>query len=205
MERPMTAVPMTVQAHRESEDAVLVLDVANSLAQLLEFAGKEIDDDHEAAKATIARASSLLRVELDRMAAPASERAVAGQLAGWQARRVRRFVDERLDQVIHIEDLAKVAQRSAAYFCRAFKRTFGETPHSYIVRRRLDKAETLMLTSDLPLSHIAVRCGFTDQAHLCKLFRQQYAQSPAAWRRQRTEIGARKTGRDVGPFVAETC
>ena len=46
-----------------------------------------------------------------------------------------------------------------------------------------------MLTSDLALSHIAIRCGFTDQAHLCKLFRQQYAplKPAAAWRQQRTE------------------
>jgi AraC-like DNA-binding protein len=49
-----------------------------------------------------------------------------------------------------------------------------------------------MLTSDLSLSDIALRCGFTDQAHLCKLFRRRYAQTPAAWRRERTEMDSRK-------------
>jgi transcriptional regulator GlxA family with amidase domain len=59
----------------------------------------------------------------------------------------------------------------------------------------LNKAEMLMLTSSLSLSDIAIRCGFADQAHLCKLFRQQYAQSPAAWRGERTNIRRHGTDR----------
>jgi AraC family transcriptional regulator len=176
-----------------------------SLATLLDSARQKLDGDQEAAKALLTRATSLLRVAIDRRAAGGEAEKSGGGLAGWQARRLAVFIDARLDKPIRLNELSEVSRLSTAYFCRAFKRTFGETPHSYIVRRRLDKAETLMLTSDLPLSHIAVRCGFTDQAHLCKLFRQQYAQSPAAWRRQRTEVGVRKTGQDARPFAAETC
>ena len=176
-----------------------------SLATLLDTARQKFDGDHEAAKDLLIRATSLLRVAIDRRAAGSEAEKGGGGLAGWQARRLVVFIDARLDQSIRLNELSEVSKLSTAYFCRAFKRTFGETPHSYVVRRRLDKAETLMLTSDLPLSHIAIRCGFTDQAHLCKLFRAQYAQSPAAWRRQRTEVGARRTRQDAGPFVAETC
>ena len=176
-----------------------------SLATLLDAARQKLDGDHEAAKVLLTRATSLLRVAIDRRAMGGDAQRAGGGLAGWQARRLVVFIDARLDQPIRLNELSEVSKLSTAYFCRAFKRTFGETPHSYIVRRRLDKAETLMLTSDLPLSHIAIRCGFTDQAHLCKLFRQQYAHSPAAWRRQRTEVCARKTGQDIEPFVAETC
>jgi AraC family transcriptional regulator len=176
-----------------------------SLANLLDTARQKLDGDHEAAKVLLSRATSLLRVAIDRQGAGDEAEKVGGGLAGWQSRRLIVFIDARLDKPIRLNELSEVSRLSTAYFCRAFKRTFGETPHSYIVRRRLDKAETLMLTSDLPLSHIAIRCGFTDQAHLCKLFRQQYAQSPAAWRRQRTEIGSRKIARDVGPFVPEIC
>jgi AraC-like DNA-binding protein len=174
-----------------------------SLATLLDTACQKLDGDHEGAKLLLTRATSLLRVEIDRRAAGGDAHKTGGGLAGWQARRLVVFIDARLDQPIRLNELSKVSKLSTAYFCRAFKRTFGETPHSYVVRRRLDKAETLMLTSDLPLSHIAIQCGFTDQAHLCKLFRQQYAQSPAAWRRQRTEAGTRRTGQDAVPFVAE--
>jgi AraC family transcriptional regulator len=176
-----------------------------SLATLLNTAREKLDGDHEAAKLLLTRATSLLRVAIDRREAGDEAEKGGGGLAGWQARRLVVFIDARLDQPIRLSELSEVSKLSTAYFCRSFKRTFGETPHSYIVRRRLDKAETLMLTSDLPLSQIAVRCGFTDQAHLCKLFRQQRAQSPAAWRRQRTDIGARKTGRDIGLFVTEAC
>jgi AraC family transcriptional regulator len=176
-----------------------------SLATLLDSAQQKLDGDHEAAKLLLTRATSLLRVAIDRRAVGDDAQKAGGGLAAWQARRLTVFIDARLDQPIRLNELSEVSKLSTAYFCRAFKRTFGETPHSYIVRRRLDRAETLMLTSDLALSHIAIRCGFTDQAHLCKLFRQQYAQSPAAWRRQRTETGARKTGRDVIPLAAETC
>jgi AraC family transcriptional regulator len=176
-----------------------------SLAKLLDGVRRELDSDHETAKALLTQATSLLRVEIDRQAVDEPDKTGRG-LAGWQARRLMVFIDARLDQRIRLKELSEISKLSTAYFCRAFKRTFNETPHSYIVRRRLNKAETLMLTSGLSLSDIAIRCGFTDQAHLCKLFRQQYAQSPAAWRRERTEIGGRKPRTDGrANYAIETC
>jgi AraC family transcriptional regulator len=163
-----------------------------SLAKLLDDARLELDGDQEAAKALLTRATSLVRVEIDRQAASDEPEKIGGGLASWQARRLTVFIDARLDRPIRLKELSEVSKLSTAYFCRAFKRTFNETPHSYIVLRRLNKAETLMLTSDFSLSDIAIRCGFADQAHLCKLFRQQYAQSPAVWRRERTEVCSRK-------------
>ncbi|HEX4712031.1 AraC family transcriptional regulator [Phenylobacterium sp.] len=183
----MTIVPMTNPANSDLDDIALVPDLADSLTQLLESARREIDENQEAAKASIARATSLLRVELERTTTAVTHDAAPGRLAGWQVNRLRTFIDNHLDGTIHITDLAKVARRSTAYFCRAFKRTFGETPHAYIVRRRLHRGRHLMLTTDLALSEIALSCGFTDQAHLCRLFRQTHNQSPAAWRRERCD------------------
>jgi AraC-like DNA-binding protein len=188
----MTVVPMSRLAYSDTEDVAIVPDLADSLALLLESARRDIDGDRQAAKTSIARATALLKVELERTTAAASQEAGPGQLAGWQVHRLRAFIDGHLDETIHITDLARVAQRSAAYFCRAFKRTFGETPHAYVVRRRLHRARHLMLTSDLALSEVALSCGFTDQAHLCRLFRQTHGQSPAVWRRERRE-GTRAT------------
>jgi|SRR5271163_2833184 len=168
-------------------------DLLPSLASLLESARKEFDADREAARALLGRATSLLRVEIDRRANEDESDRGGGGLAGWQIRRLMVFVDARLEKPIRLRELSEICKLSTAYFCRAFKRTFNETPHSYVVRRRLAKAETLMLTSDLLLSDIAFRCGFTDQAHLCKLFRQQYGGSPAAWRRQQTDSGKSKS------------
>jgi AraC family transcriptional regulator len=98
---------------------------------------------------------------------------------------VRAFIDKNLHRTICTRDLSAVARRSPAHFSRSFKLTFGETPHTYVVKRRLEKACLLMVTSSASLSEIALCAGFSDQAHLCKLFRQAFGQSPANWRRER--------------------
>jgi AraC-like DNA-binding protein len=72
---------------------------------------------------------------------------------------------------------------SSSHFSRAFKESYSETPHAHIVRRRIERAAKLMLTTDEPLSRIALACGLCDQAHLTKLFRRGTGQPPAAWRR----------------------
>jgi len=96
---------------------------------------------------------------------------------------VRTFIDRNLHRTIHTQDLSAVARRSPAHFSRSFKLTFGEPPHAYVVKRRLEKH--LMITSSASLSEIALSVGFSDQAHLCRLFRQAFGQSPASWRRER--------------------
>ena len=115
----------------------------------------------------------------------ASSGYIIGQLAGWQVKRVSRFIDENLTEPILLKDMSAVAQRSTAYFCRAFKRTFGRSPHAYLIDRRVKHAGDLMLRSDAPLSEIAQAAGFADQSHFCRHFRQVTGQTPAAWRRER--------------------
>ena len=162
--------------------------VANSLALLLEAAQSEIEHDREAAKTSLATASSILRSEIERRSTKGCR---TGGLAGWQIARVRSFIDENLHRTIHASDLSAVVQRSTAHFSRSFKHAFGEPPHAYIVRRRLEEACHLMLTSSASLSDIALSVGFVDQAHLSKQFRQAFAQSPAHWRRERGGSGPR--------------
>jgi AraC family transcriptional regulator len=157
--------------------------LANSLAHLLEVASREIERDREAAKASLATASSILQSEIERCSG--ARRSRTAGLAGWQVLRVRTFIDKNLHRTIHTHDLSLVARRSPAHFSRSFKLTFGEPPHAYVVKRRLEKACHLMITSSSPLSDIALSVGFSDQAHLCRLFRQAFGQSPAGWRRER--------------------
>lgn len=109
----------------------------------------------------------------------------SGGLAPWKIRRLRAFVEEHLSDPIRIPDLSDLVGLSVPHFSRAFRQSFDEPPHAYVTQRRLDRARSLMLTSDLALIEVAVSCGFSDQAHFCKVFRRETGRTPAAWRRER--------------------
>ncbi|MET4198668.1 AraC family transcriptional regulator [Bradyrhizobium sp. LA8.1] len=161
--------------------------IANSVAKLLETARRELGRDQEAAEASLATASHILQAEIERCSGANSP--TRGGLAAWQIVRVRAYIDSNLHRTIHIGDLSGIARRSKAHFSRKFKLAVGESPHAYVVRRRLERACHLMVTSAASLSEIALSVGFSDQAHLCRLFRQAFGQSPANWRRERSVPG----------------
>jgi AraC family transcriptional regulator len=136
--------------------------LANNVVELLETAKGELERDGEAAKASLATASSILQSEIERCSRAKGAR--PGALAAWQIARVRAFIDENLHRTIHARDLSAVAQRSTAHFSRSFKQAFGEPPHAYVVRRRLERARHLMITSSASLSEIALSVGFSASA-----------------------------------------
>jgi AraC family transcriptional regulator len=155
--------------------------LANNVFELLENAKRELERDGVAAKASLAAASSILQSEIERRSLTKGVR--PGALADWQMARVRAFIDENLHRTIHAKDLSAVARRSISHFSRSFKQAFGEPPRAYVVRKRLERACHLMITSSASLSEIALSVGFSDQTHLSKLFRQAFGQSPSSWRR----------------------
>jgi AraC-like DNA-binding protein len=156
---------------------------ANRLAELVQTASRELERDREAAKASLATASHILQAEIERCLG--ADGFARGGLAGWQVVRVCSYIDNNLHRTIHVRDLCQVARRSPAHFSRKFKVAVGESPHAYLMRRRLERACHLMLTRAASLSEIALSVGFSDQAHLCRLFRKAFGQSPASWRRER--------------------
>ena len=156
--------------------------VANSLVELLETARRELERDRELAKASLITASRILHAEIERCSG--ANGCPRRGLVAWQIARVQAYIDSNLHRTIHIRNLSAVARRSPAHFSRKFKLAFGESPHAYVVRRRLEKACHLMITSAVSLSEIALSVGFSDQAHLCRLFRTAFGQSPASWRRE---------------------
>jgi AraC family transcriptional regulator len=150
---------------------------------LLDTAASQLPRER-AARHFILEATSLLRKRIDSDAS----REVPdgrGRLLAWQARIVRDYIDAHITSSVLVADLSALIQRSEAHFSRSFKRSFGETPHAFVIRRRVELAAQYMLQSDASLSDIALKCGFTDQAHLCKHFRQSTGQPPGAWRRAR--------------------
>ena len=84
-----------------------------------------------------------------------------------------------------MRELAALLGLSASHFCRAFKCSFGASPRDYVVRRRIEVAQALMLTTSEPLSSIAVSCGMCDQQHFTHSFRRIVGETPSTWRRTR--------------------
>ena len=154
-----------------------------SVIGLLGKASQHLGHSREAAQSAIEEATSLLQEQVrPRSRTPAR---ASGGLLAWQVRKVRDYVDVHLTGRVLVSDLSAIVQLSNGHFSRAFKRTFGTSPHTFLLRRRLDLAARFMLESSASLTDIALRCGFTDQAHLCNQFRQVVGESPSAWRRAR--------------------
>ena len=159
-------------------------------AQLVEAACCARDGDSDAAQAYIAHAVALLKGQYSSKStiARSNERAPQldrGGLPGWQARRLTAHVDANLAEKISVAQLAMLVNFSGSHFCRAFKRTFGLSPHAWVIRRRMEMAQALMLTTSATLSEIAFSCGMVDQAHFTRCFRRVTGQTPYAWRRTR--------------------
>jgi AraC-like DNA-binding protein len=168
------------------------------VVNLLMSASSELEHSQEAAKTSIHRAASLLQAQ---MRYDGTERQDPSQaLLAWQMRLVERYIEEHLDQQILVANLSELIHLSEAHFSRAFRLAYSVPPHAYIVRRRLELAAQLMLAGREPLSEIALRCGFHDQAHLSKQFRQLTGETPAAWRRLRRRP-AKMDFRDGGHII----
>ena len=110
-----------------------------------------------------------------------------GGLAAWQLRRVLQFINENLDRSITVEDIAAIARQSESHFHRSFKRSLGTTVHLYVMSRRIEMAQQLMINTSEPLSKIALACGMCDQSHLTRWFTRLSGESPNQWRRSRLD------------------
>ncbi len=89
-----------------------------------------------------------------------------GGLSNRSAQRVQEFLDVNFSSKIAVAELAAVSGLSPSHFIQAFTKTFGEPPHKYLLRLRLDFAEKLLIESDLSIAEVAHLSGFSDQSHL---------------------------------------
>jgi AraC family transcriptional regulator len=161
------------------------LDDSQTLANLLATATVALDIDRRVTQQCIRRAAALLGIELSSGGCATTARPhLRGGLASWQAKRLRSYIEDKLDSTIRANDLAGVVRLSTSYFFRAFRKTFGETPIDYIMRRRMLRAQELMLKSQVSLAQVALECGMCDQAHFSRTFRRIVGTNPTVWRRQ---------------------
>jgi transcriptional regulator GlxA family with amidase domain len=164
-------------------------DWMHNVIALLDAAIGHLNQE-QAALGAILEASSLLRRQVDLRPVEGVANDAKERLLGWQARKVLDYIDRHITSRVLVADLCALVWRSEAHFSRSFRGTFGHSPHAFVVRRRVELAAKHMLETDMPLSDIALGCGFVDQAHLCKHFRAIIGETPAAWRRAKTAQGA---------------
>ena len=165
----------TVRGHMPDRSALVVV------SGFLETALRLWDEDRVLAKSKVTVAAALLH---DHAGGRPPTTAFGGSgLAPWQARKVKEFIEASLDVKIRLGDCARQARLSCNYFSYVFKTTFGTTVGQYIRDRRVARAKQIMLRSNEPLSHVALACGFADQAHYCRVFRDVVGVSPGVWRR----------------------
>jgi AraC family transcriptional regulator len=101
----------------------------------------------------------------------------------WQEQTAINAMPDDMSCGFELAEVATKCRMSVKRFRREFRRHTGQTPHGWLTHRRIARARDLLQTDDLPLSEIALRCGFSDQSHFTRVFAQVTGRTPGAWRR----------------------
>ncbi|QWW72581.1 helix-turn-helix domain-containing protein [Rhizobium sp. WYJ-E13] len=105
-------------------------------------------------------------------------------LATWRLRRALDYLEAHLKGVLYLEDLAKVAGLSRMHFAAQFRASTGLSPHAYILKRRIEDAQHLLLDAARSIADIAFEMGFSSQAHFTGAFRKIVGVPPGRWRQK---------------------
>jgi AraC-like DNA-binding protein len=96
--------------------------------------------------------------------------------------RAKDMVDARYREPLDVPTLARAARLSPAHFSREFRRTFGESPHAYLLTRRLERAAALLRTTDNSVAEICLAVGLQGIGSFTTSFKRAYGMAPTAYR-----------------------
>jgi AraC-like DNA-binding protein len=96
--------------------------------------------------------------------------------------RAKDLADARYFEPLRVDDLARAAGLSRAHFSREFRRAFGESPHAYLLTRRLERAAALLRTTDRAVAEISIAVGLRGVGSFTTSFTRTYGMSPSAYR-----------------------
>ncbi len=99
--------------------------------------------------------------------------------------RAKDLADRCYAEPLTVADLAAAARLSPAHFSRAFRRTFGESPHRYLLSRRLERAASLLRSTDWSVARVGTSVGFTSIGSFTTSFGRTYGETPTAYRASR--------------------
>lgn len=107
------------------------------------------------------------------------------------------YIHAHLDSELSISTLARLMQVSPFHFIRLFKRTMGITPHSYIMKQRIERAKVLLKGTNLSVAEIAYDIGFCSQSRFTTVFSQYVQASPTAYRKQQFNVAPEDTASGI--------
>jgi AraC-like DNA-binding protein len=96
-------------------------------------------------------------------------------------RRVKDLIDRRYALELDVEAMAREAHASPAHFIRSFRTAFGETPHRYLLRRRIERASDLLRSTGLSVTEVSLRVGFRSLGSFSTAFRGLIGESPSEY------------------------
>lgn len=162
----------------------------SSLASVMEGIWRESVRGGRGASLMVDGLFTMLLGTLDRLADEgAAQRAKAARSGLDPARlaRVTDYVDANLERTIVVRELADVAGMSPFHFSHCFRAATNTSPHRFVTARRVDLGKRLLTDPGLSLAEIAFACGFSNQSHFTKVFKEHMGATPGAYR---TEVVA---------------
>src|SRR6266404_1889210 len=105
-----------------------------------------------------------------------------GGLGSARLRRIKEFVDAKMEDELTLREMAQSVELSRAHFARMFRKSTGESPHQFVLRQRIERAMTMLRSDDARVVDVSVACGFKTQQHFARVFRHVCGVSPTDYR-----------------------
>ena len=107
-----------------------------------------------------------------------------GGLGCARLRRIKEFVDAKMEDELTLCQMAHSVELSTAHFSRMFRKSTGESPHHFVLRHRVERAKEMLRAAETRVLDVAVACGFKTQQHFARVFRQMCRVSPTEYRQE---------------------
>ncbi|MBO9715798.1 MAG: helix-turn-helix transcriptional regulator [Pseudoxanthomonas sp.] len=155
-------------------------------ARMMEMLGREAHAGDPSSRLFVEQATDLLCTQLVR--GHSTYRALSDSgprrgLAAWQVRKVTDYMRGHLGAPIGLDDLAGLLGMTRFHFCTVFRQATGTTPHEWLVRLRIERAQQLLADLQLPITHVALAVGYETPSSFAASFRKVTGATPTAYRR----------------------
>ena len=111
-----------------------------------------------------------------------SVRVYSGGMSPPRLRRVTELVHAKMENELSLDEMAATAGLSTAHFSQMFRKSMGESPHQFVLRHRVERAQELLRSSEARILDVAIACGFKTQQHFARTFRRMCGVSPSEYR-----------------------